>query len=103
MTRTDRNNPPRARGFTIIETVLAVVVGGLVIMGCVSVFLAANRAERAFSSRFERTNELWTTQLAVRRTFLQLLMEEQTATPAAATTTPAARPRVILQDRKSVV
>lgn len=97
MTRTDRNNPPRARGFTIIETVLAVVVGGLVIMGCVSVFLAANRAERAFSSRFERTNELWTTQLAVRRTFLQLLMEEQTATPAAATTTPAARPRVILQ------
>ena len=41
----------RNRGFTIIETVLAVVVGGLVLMGCVSVFLAANRAERAFSAR----------------------------------------------------
>lgn len=87
-------------GFSVIETVLAVVVGALVLMGCVSVFMASNRAERAFAARYERTNELWTTQLAVRRTFLQLLMEEQAATPPAgqaAAQQPAARPRILLE------
>lgn len=89
------------RAFSVIETVLAMVVGGMVTLGCVSVFLAASRSEKAFSQRYERTNELWTTQTAIRRTFLQLLMEEQTAAaPAAAGVTPAAataRPRLILE------
>ena len=56
-----------ARGFSIIETVLAIVVGALVMLGCVSVFLATSRAERAFGQRYQRTSELWTTQLAVAR------------------------------------
>lgn len=87
------------RGFSIIETVLAIVVGGLVMLGCVSVFLATSRAERAFGQRYQRTSELWTTQLAVRRAFLQLLMEEQAAAPLSpqASTQPAARPRLILE------
>lgn len=86
------------RGFTIVETVLAIVIGGLVLMGCVSVFLTTARAEKAYSQRFERTSELWTTQLATRRTFLNLLMQEQTTTGAAADgSTTAARPRLILE------
>jgi type II secretory pathway pseudopilin PulG len=87
------------RGFSIIETVLAIVVGGLVMLGCVSVFLATSRAERAFGQRYQRTNELWTTQLAVRRAFLQLLMEEQAATPPAGevATESTERPRLILE------
>lgn len=91
--------PAHRAGFTIIETVLASVVGALVLMGCVSVFLATNRAERAFSQRFERTSELWTTQLAMRRSFMQLLMEEQPQTAQAtraAAEQPAAYPRVLL-------
>lgn len=87
-------------GFTIIETVLAVVVGTMVLMGCVAVFLASNRAERSFAQRYERTSELWTTQMAVRRTFLNLLVEEQSTTPAAANTSTEEvqpRARVILE------
>ena len=84
--------------FSIIETVLAIVVGGMVLLGCVSVFLATGRAERAFAERFERTGELWTTQLAVRRTFLQLLIEEQPqGTPSPDANAAPVRPRIILQ------
>lgn len=86
----------RSRGFTIIETVLATVVGALVLLGCVSVFLATNRAERAFSTRFERTSELWTTQLAMRRSFLQLLVDEQAPTPQAAQAQAEEYPRLLL-------
>lgn len=93
-----RWRPESRPGLTIIETVLAIAVGGMVLLGCLSVFLATSRAERAFSERFQRTGELWTTQLAVRRTFLQLLIEEQpTGNPANASNAPPARPRVILQ------
>lgn len=113
--RVSSSEPPRRRpvgsgrsprrGFTILETVLAVVVGALVLLGCVSVFLATNRAERAFSRRFERTSELWTTQLATRRAFLNLLMAEQPdAAPdpnpdvnADVDVEPAARSRIILE------
>lgn len=88
-------------GFTIIETVLAIVVGGLVLLGCVSVFLASARSEKAYAQRFERTSEMWTTQLAVRRTFLNLLVEEQQqtapASDSAQTVTETVRPRVILE------
>lgn len=85
------------RGFSIIETVLAMVVGGLVMMGCVSIFLATSRAERAFGQRYERTSELWTTQLAVRRAFLQLLMEEQVSGTGQASAASTARARLILE------
>lgn len=91
---------PRS-GFTLIETVLAVVIGGMVLLGCVSVFLASARAEKAYSQRFDRTGELWTTQLAVRRTFLSLLMDEQSAAAPTGTgvesTEDFVRPRVILE------
>lgn len=97
---TTRRTQLRA-AFTIIETVLAIVIGGLVLLGCVSVFLTTARAEKAYSQRFERTNELWTTQLATRRTFLNLLMQEQTTTGAPADGTDPAvdpvRPRLILE------
>lgn len=100
-----QRDPSRARSpgraFTLIETVLAVVIGGLVLLGCVSVFLTAARTEKAYAQRFERTNELWTTQLAVRRTFLGLLMDGDTsAAPTGAgieTEEDALRPRVILE------
>jgi hypothetical protein len=68
-------------------------------LGCVSVVLATSRAERAFGQRYQRTSELWTTQLAVRRAFLQLLMEEQAAAPAPGqpSAESTARPRLLLE------
>ncbi|MFK7882900.1 MAG: prepilin-type N-terminal cleavage/methylation domain-containing protein [Phycisphaerales bacterium] len=96
-----RHQSRNRSGFTIIETVLAIVIGGLVLLGCVSVFLVTARAEKAYSQRYERTNELWTTQLATRRTFLNLLMEEQSTTGTPANGTDPAvnpvRPRLILE------
>lgn len=92
---------PSRRGFTLVETVLSVVIGGLVLLGCVSVFMAAARTEKAYAQRFERTSELWTTQLAVRRTFLSLLMDGDTsATPIGSgveSEADALRPRIILE------
>ncbi|MEM9372157.1 MAG: hypothetical protein AAGA55_00810 [Planctomycetota bacterium] len=84
---------PSRRAFTLVETTLAMVIAGLVLLSCMSVFIAASRTERAYAQRFERTNELWTTQLAVRRTFLSLLMDGQTT----ADDDEAVRPRVILE------
>ncbi len=96
-----RARVPSRGAFTLVETVLAIVIGGLVLLGCVSVFLTAARTEKAYAQRYERTNELWTTQLAVRRTFLGLLMDGDTsATPAGSGTESegdAVRPRVILE------
>tara|TARA_A100000171_G_scaffold46530_1_gene51482 strand:- start:10250 stop:11368 length:1119 start_codon:yes stop_codon:yes gene_type:complete len=74
MTRPRTSN--RARGFTLIEVTLALVLSGLVLAGCLSVFIALRNAERVFATRFERTNELSIAHTSLSRAMLSLQMKE---------------------------
>jgi prepilin-type N-terminal cleavage/methylation domain-containing protein len=78
MTRTRTTH--HARGFTLVEVTLALVLSGLVLGGCLSVFIALRNAERTFSTRFERTNELDITRTSLSRAMLSLQMKEAETT-----------------------
>jgi len=60
---------PAARGFTLLETILAAVLG-LMIVGVVgSMFAAIDRADRLFARQAEATHEVAVTQQVMRRAF----------------------------------
>ncbi len=67
-------------GFTLMETVLAIVLGTMVLVGCMGVFLALQRMENTFSARFARTSELDMMHTIMRRSMLNLQMEETETT-----------------------
>jgi prepilin-type N-terminal cleavage/methylation domain-containing protein len=69
-----------ARGFTLIEVTLAVVLSAMVLAGCLSVFLAMRNVEKTFSARFERTSELDITHTSFVRALLSLQMKEAETT-----------------------
>jgi prepilin-type N-terminal cleavage/methylation domain-containing protein len=79
MTHT-RRPQHHARGFTLVEVTLALVLSGLVLAGCLSVFIALRNAERTFSTRFERTSELDITRTSLSRAMLSLQMKEAETT-----------------------
>ena len=72
-------HPHHARGFTLIEVTLALVLSGLVLAGCLSVFVALRNAEHAFATRFEHTNQLDITHTSFSRALLSLQMKEAEA------------------------
>lgn len=101
----------RNRGFTLIEVSLALVLSGLVLAGCLSVFIALRNAEGTFAARFERTNELDITHTSFSRAMLSLQMREaQTGTVVRAGSDTEAtqneedtdRPRLILETDMTV-
>lgn len=101
----------RSRGFTLIEVSLALVLSGLVLAGCLSVFVALRNAESTFAARFERTNELDITRTSFSRALLSLQMREAEASTVVragseAETTQAEedtdRPRIILETDPAV-
>lgn len=57
----------RLRGFTLLETVLAIAVGSLVLAGALSVLTTMRTTDRALSNQSIEMNDLARTQLAVRR------------------------------------
>ena len=59
-----------------METMLAMVLGAMVLMGSLGVFLSLRNMESAFAARFERTNELAITHTIFTRAMLSLQMEE---------------------------
>lgn len=63
-----------ARGFTLLETTLALFVGGLVIVTVTLMMSATRNTDRAYARAFEQTAALAMTQAAVRSSFLSLLM-----------------------------
>ena len=63
-------------GFTLIETVLAMVLGAMVLLGSAGVFLGLSKMESTFASRFDRTSELGITHTILNRALLSLQMEE---------------------------
>jgi prepilin-type N-terminal cleavage/methylation domain-containing protein len=69
-----------ARGFTLIEVSLAVVLSAMVLMGCLSVFLAMRNVEKTFSARYQRTSELDITHTSFSRALLSLQMKEAEST-----------------------
>ncbi|MGV6815260.1 MAG: PulJ/GspJ family protein [Phycisphaerales bacterium] len=73
---TRRRAHPRRSGFTLMETVLAMVLGAMVLLGSAGVFLGLSKMESTFSSRFDRTSELGITQTIMNRAMLSLQMED---------------------------
>jgi len=64
-----------------METVLAMVLGSMVLTGCLGVFMALNNMETTFATQFEMTSELDITHSAISRSMLSLQMEETSSTP----------------------
>jgi hypothetical protein len=71
---------PRARaGFTLLETILASVVGSMVLLACFSLFLSMSRVERSMNRASRHMEELALTQQVLRKSFMtMMLVGEQT-------------------------
>lgn len=67
-----RNTP--ARGFTLLETILATVIGALVLAGAVSLFTALSRAERTMSRASQHLEDLALTQQILRRACMTMVL-----------------------------
>ncbi len=66
------------RGFTLVELVLAMIVGSLVLVGVAGVFAGARTMERIFGQQYRDTTELHIAQMTIRRTLLTLqILEDQ--------------------------
>jgi prepilin-type N-terminal cleavage/methylation domain-containing protein len=68
------------RGFTLMETVLAMVLGGMVLVGCVGVFMSIRSMDKTFEARYQRTSELDITHTAITRAMLALQLNETQGT-----------------------
>ncbi|MFK7759200.1 MAG: type II secretion system protein J [Phycisphaerales bacterium] len=58
--------------FTLVELTLAIVVGGLVLLGISGVFAATQNMERIFGKQYHTTTELHIAQMTIRRSLLSL-------------------------------
>lgn len=75
-TRRHLAHPHHARGFTLIEVTLAVILSAMVLAGTLSVFLAMRNVETTFDARYQRTSELDITHTSFSRALLSLQMKE---------------------------
>ena len=103
-----------ARGFTLIELVLAMVLGSMILAGSIGVFSAMRSMETSFAARFERTNELQITQIIMTRSMLGLQMQETERSTVTRSNTstdsvaeqeaeePESRARIILETDTSI-
>ena len=81
MSKPNRRPQHVRHGFTLMELVLAMVLGSMVLTGCLGVFMALRNMETTFAGRYERTSELDITHSAISRAMLSMQMEETVATP----------------------
>lgn len=65
-----------ARGFTLIEVTLAVILSAMVLAGSLSIFLAMRNVEKTFDARYQRTSELDIAHTSFSRALLSLQMKE---------------------------
>ncbi|MEQ8770155.1 MAG: type II secretion system protein [Phycisphaerales bacterium] len=63
-----------ARGFTLLETALATVIAGMLLIVVGGLFMSINVADRASSNALTRAAEFSMTQGTIRRAFLRLVM-----------------------------
>ncbi len=65
------------RGFTLLETVLATVVGAMVLAAAMSLFIAMSRAERAMNRASRQMEEMAITQQVLRKSFMTMVLAAQ--------------------------
>lgn len=65
------------RGFTLLETVLATVIGAMVLAAAMSLFIAMSRAERAMNRASGQMEQLAITQQVLRRSFMTMVLAGQ--------------------------
>lgn len=68
------------RGFTLLEVALATVIGGMVILTCISLFSLIQRSETVLERQFTESRQLGTLQLVLRRSFNSVLVAEDNST-----------------------
>jgi len=85
------------RGFTLLETALAMVIGAMVLVIASGLFVAMGNAERSFAMANERSSEMAVTQTAVRRAFMRLVMAPN-STAVREGQVDDRRPRVLLTE-----
>lgn len=66
----------RRRAFTLLETVLAAVIGGAVLLTAFGLFRLMERSEGTLDRQFHQTRQLGTLQIVLRRSFNAMLMSE---------------------------
>lgn len=64
----------RRRGFTLIEVMLAAMIGALLVSACVAMFGAAQKSDRKLAGRFGQGAELGRLQTTVRKALGSLVM-----------------------------
>ncbi len=93
-----------ARGFTLLEVILASSIGALVLIGALGVLMTLQRSDRLAGARFERITESERLHKILARAFSNLLMSSRPAAnnragendPNAAPPAPPPPPRLIL-------
>jgi len=76
----------RAAGFTLLETVLAAVIGGAIILTSVGLFSLMERTERVLDRQYTQTRQLGTLHQILRRSFNTFLMSPETGSSLQQTT-----------------
>jgi prepilin-type N-terminal cleavage/methylation domain-containing protein len=92
--RTPQLNPARRapRGFTLLELMLATLLGAMVVSTCLALFAAVDRGNRRNETRFERTMEISRTQRAASNAIHSFLMSPSTQLIPGAPSAANARP-----------
>lgn len=65
---------PRRPGFTLLETVLASVIGSLVLAAAFTLFIGMSRAEQTMSRASRQMEELALTQQVFRKSFMEMVL-----------------------------
>jgi prepilin-type N-terminal cleavage/methylation domain-containing protein len=71
--------PARRRGFTLLEVMLAAILGSMILLACVGLFGAIDRQTLAGRDRFTETLELSTTHATAERAIQLLVMSDSPA------------------------
>ena len=62
------------RGFTLLETVMAAALGGMIVAVCLSVFALVDRTDSAMSRRAQQVSDLSLVHQAMQRSLMSLVM-----------------------------
>ncbi|MEM0983036.1 MAG: prepilin-type N-terminal cleavage/methylation domain-containing protein [Planctomycetota bacterium] len=72
-----RKSRTTRRGFTLVELVLASVIGSLVLLGALAVFRLIETSDRSMQARFESTQETAIAHQAIQRSLMRLVLADE--------------------------
>jgi len=67
--------PQPARGFTLLETMMAAALGAILVVACMAMFGAMDRTETATAHRFDETNSMARLHLVMNRVWGDILIQ----------------------------